>query len=67
MSNLRIIGLIIGIIGFLSTFLVYRGPKWNSSNFVFILYLSIVTINPNVINFLRDVLSLQEHQYGSEL
>ncbi|MBW2331797.1 MAG: DUF2304 family protein [Deltaproteobacteria bacterium] len=68
MSNLRILGLVIGIIGFLVTFLVYRGPKWKRSNFVlfslFSLGLIIITINPNVVNFLRDALSLQEHQYG---
>lgn len=68
MSNLRIVGLLIGIIGFLSTFLIYRGPKWKRSNFalfsLFSLCLIIVTINPNVVNFLRDALSLQEYQYG---
>lgn len=68
MSNLRIIGLIIGIVGLLSTFLIYRGPKWKRSNFVlfslFSLCLIIITINPNVVNFLRDALSLQESQYG---
>ena len=68
MSNLRILGLVIGIIGFLVTVLVYRGPKWKRANFVlfslFSLCLIIVTINPNVVNFLRDALSLQEYQYG---
>jgi hypothetical protein len=68
MSSLRIVGLIIGIAGLVATFLFYRGPKWNRFNFVFFslfnLSLIAVTINPNVVNFLRDLLSLQEYQYG---
>ena len=68
MSGLRIVGLIIGIIGLIATFLFYRGPKWNRINFVFFSLFNIaliaVTINPNVVNFLRDLLSLQEYQYG---
>ena len=68
MSNLRIVGLVIGIIGLLSTFLIYRGPKWNRLNFIlfslFNLCLITVTINPNAVNFVRDAFSLQEYQYG---
>ncbi len=68
MSSLRIVGLIFGIAGLIATFLFYRGPKWNRFNFVFFslfnLSLIAVTINPNVVNFLRDLLSLQEYQYG---
>ena len=68
MSGLRIVGLIIGIIGLIATFLFYRGPKWNRINFVFFSLFNIaliaVSINPNVVNFLRDLLSLQEYQYG---
>ena len=68
MSSLRLVGLIIGILGLLSTFLFYRGPKWNRLNFVFFSLFNItliaVTINPNVVNVLRDVLSLQEYQYS---
>ena len=68
MSSLRIVGLIIGSLGLVATFLFYRGPKWKRFNFVFFscfnLSLIAVTINPNVVNFLRDLLSLQEYQYG---
>ncbi len=68
MSNLRLIGLIFGIIGLISTFLIYRGAKWNRFNFVFFslfnIALIIVTANPDSINFLRDLLALQEHQRG---
>ncbi len=68
MSNLRIIGLIIGIVGLLSTFLIYRGPKWKRSNFIFFssfnLCLILVSINPTVLNVIRDVLALQKAQMG---
>lgn len=68
MSGLRIAGLIIGILGLICTFLVYRGPKWKRLNFIFFSFINIslitITINPNVVNFLRDLLSLQKYQYG---
>ena len=68
MSGLRIVGLVIGILGLTCTFLVYRGPKWKRLNFIFFslinLSLIAITINPNVVNFLRDLLSLQKYQYG---
>ena len=68
MSNLRLVGLLIGFIGLLATFIVYRGPRWNRSNFIlftlFNLSLIIVTINPNVLNALRDALALHEAYRG---
>ncbi len=68
MSSLRIVGLLIGIAGLIATFLFYRGPKWKRWNFVFLSFFNLsliaVTVNPNVVNFLRDLLSLQEYQYG---
>ena len=68
MSGLRLIGLIIGVVGLIFTFLIYRGPKWKRLNFLFFsffnLSLIVITINPNVVNFLRDLLSLQKYQYG---
>ncbi len=68
MSNLRLFGLVFGIIGLIATFLIYRGAKWNRFNFIslslFNLALIMVTANPDSINFLRDFLALQEHQRG---
>jgi hypothetical protein len=68
MSGLRIAGLIIGIAGLIATFIFFRGPKWKRLNFVFFSFFNIaliaITINPNTVNFLRDLLSLQEYQYG---
>ncbi len=68
MSSLRLVGLIIGIAGLIFTFLFYRGPKWKRLNFIFLSLANIsliaVSINPNVVNFLRDLLALQQYQYG---
>jgi hypothetical protein len=68
MSNLRIAGTIIGVIGLIATFIIYRGPKWKRANFIlfafFNLCLITVSLNPNVVNFVRDALSLQETLRG---
>jgi len=63
MSTLRIFGCLTGIVGLLATFLVYRGARWNKSNFILLALLNIslitITINPNILNYLRDALSLK--------
>ena len=68
MSSLRIAGLAIGIIGLIFTFLFYRGPKWKRLNFLFYSVVNVsliaISINPNIVNFLRDLLALQQYQYG---
>lgn len=68
MSSLRIVGLAIGIIGLIFTFLFYRGPKWKRLNFIFYSAVNVsliaISINPNIVNFLRDLLALQQYQYG---
>jgi hypothetical protein len=68
MSGLRVAALIIGLIGLISTFLIYRGPKWKRMNFIFYSMVNVsliaVSINPNIVNFLRDLLALQQYQYG---
>jgi hypothetical protein len=68
MSTLRILGCVIGIIGLIVTFCVYRGVRWNKSNFVLLALLNIslitVTIHPNILNVLRDALSLHNAYRG---
>lgn len=63
MSSLRIAGILLGLIGLSATFLLYRGPKWKKSNFLlfglFSLLLITISINPDILNFLRDILSLE--------
>ena len=63
MSTLRIFGCLIGVFGLVATFLVYRGARWNKSNFILLALLNLslitITINPNILNSLRDALSLK--------
>jgi hypothetical protein len=68
MTNLRIFGIVVGILGLIASFLFFRGPKWKRSNFVLCAFtsfsLTMVSINPDVLNFLRDALSLRESARG---
>ena len=68
MSSLRIFGCIIGILGLLATFWVYRGPRWRRSSFILLSLVNIslitVSVNPNVLNALRDALALHEAYRG---
>jgi hypothetical protein len=68
MSNLRFFGLFIGMLGLIATFFFYRGAKWRRSNFLllslFNLCLISVSINPASVNFVRDLLALENYQYG---
>ena len=54
--------------GLITTFIVFRGSRWNKSNFILIALFNIclitITINPNILNALRDVLSLQKAYRG---
>jgi hypothetical protein len=68
MSALRIFGCLVGIMGLLATFFVYRGARWHKSNFILLALLNIslitVTVNPNILNALRDALSLHTAYRG---
>ena len=68
MSNLRIIGLTIGIIGLIVTFLIYRGPRWKRTTFILFslcsLWLVVISIYPDALNFIREALSLQGSPRG---
>ncbi len=68
LSSLRIVGLIIGIIGLYVTFTIYRGPRWKRRNFIFFgifsLCLITVSINPNVLNLVAEILKLEQQQRG---
>lgn len=68
MSTLRILGCIIGFLGLFVTFYVYRGSRWNRLNFLFFMLLNLsliaVTINPNILNALRDALALHTAYRG---
>jgi len=67
MSNLRFLGLIIGILVFLLAFKKYRGPRWNRFNFIlftlFSISLIVVSLNPDVVNIIAGMLALKiEHR-----
>ncbi len=68
MSNLRIIGLVVGIMGLFFTFKIYRGPRWSRSNFILSGLLSFslvsISINPNLLNIITEMLRLQRQQRG---
>ena len=68
MSGLRIIGLIIGLVGLVITLTIYRGPRWKRKNFIFSgifsLCLIIVSVNPDVLNMVAEILKLERQQRG---
>jgi len=68
MSSLRIFGIIIGSIGILLSFRMFRGKRWNRFSFfllgAFCLSLLMVCINPDLINIIPQMLSLEEVQRG---
>lgn len=67
-SGLRIAGLFIGFVGLYITFIIYRGPKWKRKNFIFFgmfsLGLIAVSINPDVLNHVTEILKLEQQQRG---
>lgn len=67
-SSIRITGLIIGTLGLFVTFLIYRGPRWKRNNFVFFgmfsLCLIIVSIHPDVLNLIAEILKMEGRQRG---
>jgi hypothetical protein len=68
MSSLRIFGCCIALLGLVGAFLFYRGEKWNRLNFLllltFNLALLVVSLSPDTLNTLRDMLALKTTQRG---
>ncbi|MDA3916044.1 MAG: glycosyltransferase family 2 protein [Deltaproteobacteria bacterium] len=68
MSNLRIIGILIGIVGVLLSFRFFRGQKWNRQNFLFMLSssfcLGLIAWNPDIVNSIQSILSLELAERG---
>jgi GT2 family glycosyltransferase len=67
-SSLRIAGLIIGLIGLYVTFIIYRGPRWKRKNFVisglFSLGLILISVKPDMLNLIANILQLKMEQRG---
>lgn len=59
------------MIGLFSTFMIYRGPKWRRGNFLlFSLFnatLVVICIDPDIANFLPELLSLGSIRFGRML
>mgnify|MGYP006293946163 CR=1 FL=1 len=68
MSNLRIIGMITGLIFFLLSFRIFRGQKWNKLNFFLSamsgLFLFLLSANPAIVNILSGMLALEDAARG---
>ncbi len=58
----------VGVLGLFVTFYIHRGTRWNRLNFIFFMLLNLsliaVTINPNILNALRDALALHKAYRG---
>jgi len=67
-SNLRLFGMLLGIMGISFSFLFFRGKNWHKFNFLlsFCLFFSIflVSFNPETVNFLKEFLALNQSEYG---
>lgn len=68
MSNLRIVGLVAGVVGLFLTLRIYRGSKWKRNNFFISAFFSvcciIVCVNPDLITTLAGILSLKIAERG---
>ncbi|MDY6822561.1 MAG: glycosyltransferase family 2 protein [Thermodesulfobacteriota bacterium] len=68
MSNLRILGLALGIILFFLSFRLFRGEKWNRLNFFLFsasgMFLVALSIDPSIVNILQGMLALKGAERG---
>lgn len=68
MSNLRLLGMVVGIVLFLLSFRIFRGQKWNRANFFLFaasgLFLFALSFNPSLINILQRMLALDDAERG---
>ena len=68
LSLIRAIGLVCGIILIGLNFVYHRGPRWSRSAFGLLLLvglaLIVVSVWPDSVNGLRDMLNLREFAYG---
>jgi cellulose synthase/poly-beta-1,6-N-acetylglucosamine synthase-like glycosyltransferase len=68
MSNIRILGIILGVSLAAAALLYFRGPRWNRSTFVITILIAIalliVSIDPDSANALRDLFAFGQFEYG---
>ncbi|ABW67775.1 glycosyltransferase family 2 protein [Desulfosudis oleivorans] len=68
MSNIRLLGMVVGLALFLLSFRIFRGQKWNRANFFLFagsgLFLFALSLNPGLINILQRMLALDDAERG---
>lgn len=68
MSGIRILGLCVGTLGLIFTFLYFRGIRWKRNNFILLFLfntiLILISISPDIINVFRDMLALKASERG---
>lgn len=68
MSSLRIIGIIVGSIGFFFSFRFFRGKKWNRETFLLLFSFSAIavaiSINPNIVNIVQRIMNFEQVEQG---
>ena len=71
MSNIRLLGIVLGASIACLALLYFRGPRWSRGNFVIAVVaaaaLLIVAIDPDSVNALRDLLAFGQFEYGRML
>jgi cellulose synthase/poly-beta-1,6-N-acetylglucosamine synthase-like glycosyltransferase len=71
MSNIRILGVVLGLSLAFLALLYFRGPRWSRGNFVIAAFVAaallIVSIDPGSVNVLRDMLAFGQFEYGRML
>jgi len=68
MSNVRIMGIVIALALAGVAFVYFRGPRWNRASFLlswlFALALLVISVDPDSVDTLRDVLNFGQFEYG---
>src|ERR1043166_4107660 len=71
MSNIRILGVALGLSIAALALHYFRGPRWSRGNFVIAVFVAaallIVAIDPASVNALRDILAFGQFEYGRML
>ncbi|MBF0528718.1 MAG: glycosyltransferase [Deltaproteobacteria bacterium] len=67
-SNIRLIGVALGLVGFIIVFIHFRGARWRRNSFVLLTMCSIailaVSIDPDLVNVAQDIFLFKDISYG---
>jgi cellulose synthase/poly-beta-1,6-N-acetylglucosamine synthase-like glycosyltransferase len=71
MSNIRILGIVLALSVACLALLYFRGPRWSRGNFVIAIVVAaallIVSVDPDSVDALRDMLAFGQFEYGRML